>query len=136
VSRKRAFGPLATSGALGALLILFLPAGVEKAVRASGWERFAFFAAVLLMGSGLLASQSVGASGCFGGRSVAIRFEVQGPEGTLGGLGDDRDGGIPRGVQGMGPLGQSFLGEPSRSLAGRPASLDVSLGDGSWGRLF
>lgn len=63
-SQKRAFGPLATSGALGALLILFIPSGLEKTFRSSGLRRFLFLSAVLVMCLGLLATQSIGACVC------------------------------------------------------------------------
>ena len=57
---QRAFGTLATPGSLGALLILFIPRGFIFTFTKSGLKRIFFGGITLLMGAGLLATQSVG----------------------------------------------------------------------------
>lgn len=72
-SQKRAFGPLETSGALGALLILFLPGSLEAALRREGIARAGYLLACVCLTAGLFACQSIGAAGC-----LALAFLISG----------------------------------------------------------
>lgn len=61
---QRAFGPLTTSGALGALLILFIPVAFTQAYVHKGLQRLLFAGLTLVLAGGLFATQSVGAWAC------------------------------------------------------------------------
>jgi O-antigen ligase len=61
IHNKRASGPLVTSGALAALLLLFIPLGFTLSKINSGFKRWFFGFLTLLLMAGLLATQSVGA---------------------------------------------------------------------------
>ncbi len=58
---RRAFGPLVTSGALAALLVLFIPVGFIQWKTKTGTKKFLFLLSSLFLLSALLATKSVGA---------------------------------------------------------------------------
>jgi O-antigen ligase len=61
---KRVFSTLATPGSLAALLLLFLPGFVERALRAGALDRLLGILLALLAGVTLLLTGSVGAAAC------------------------------------------------------------------------
>jgi O-antigen ligase len=64
VHDQRAFGPLATSGSLAALLIFVLPQALVRAWTATGAKKLFFSGAALVLLAGLWATGSVGAWCC------------------------------------------------------------------------
>jgi len=69
---RRAFGPLATSGALAALLILFIPLGFIQWKNQSGSKKIIFFFSTGLLLAGLLATKSVGACLSLGSATILV----------------------------------------------------------------